>query len=314
MAGDSDKPRVIALVGPTASGKTALSLALAEQLNGEIVACDSRTVYRHFDIGTAKPSPAEQTRIKHHLLDVVEPDEHYTVAEYVTQAAESIRDITARQKLPIICGGTGFYARALLEGLIMPDVQPQEQLRADLELFGDTEGNQALHEKLRLVDPKTALRLNVNDRFRIIRALEVYTVTGRPMSDVVGRADPPYRTLWLGLNTAERTNLHQRIRLRFVQQVDEGLVDETTRLYERYGTQSKLMHTVNYKQIVQYLEGEHDLERALELATQHNVQLARRQIIWFRSNPLIRWFEIDQLNSETLRRSVFNHINEWLSA
>lgn len=312
MDDDSKKPRVIALVGPTASGKTALSLSLAEQLNGEIVACDSRTVYKYFDVGTAKPSAAEQARIKHHLVDVVEPEGHYTVAEFVTQANAAIADITARKKIPIVCGGTGFYARALLEGLMMPDVQPQEQLRADYESFADSNGNQALYDKLAVVDPATAARLNVNDRFRIIRALEVFDVTGRPLSQVATKAEPPYRTLWIGLNTAERTNLHQRIRSRFVQQVDEGLVEETTNLYARYGTRSKLMQTVNYKQIVQYLQGEHDLERALELATQHNVQLARRQIIWFRSNPLIQWFEIDRLDARALEHSASNHIDEWL--
>lgn len=309
-----EKPKVIAIVGPTASGKTALSLDLAEQLNGEIIACDSRTVYKHFDIGTAKPSAEELARVRHHCIDVVEPDEDFTVAQFRQLGSAAISNMISRGKIPLVCGGTGFYARALLEGLVMPSVPPQPQLRDQWRRFADEHGNEVLHAELQKIDGVTAERLNVNDRFRIIRALEVYQVTGRPMSEVATREELPYKTIWVGLTAEDRSFLHANIKKRFYEQMDAGMMAETERLYQMYGPHQKLMHTVNYRQLVQLIEGKLDQQTAFDDAIKHNNQLARRQLIWFRANPSIRWFAIDRLSKTELTHSVSSYINEAIAA
>lgn len=308
-----DKPLVIAIVGPTASGKTALSLAIAERLNAEIIACDSRTVYREFDIGTAKPSAEEQARIRHHLIDVAEPDENFTAANFAELSRAAIDDMQARGKLPVVCGGTGFYSRALLEGLAIPEVEPDEALRAELRVFADERGNEALHERLRAADPETAQRLGVNDRFRIIRALEVTHATGRPFSEVARKIDPPFQTIWVGLTAEDRSFLHGQIRQRFYEQMDAGMMNETERLYRKYGRSQKMMNTVNYKQLVQLIEGDIDEATAHEEAVKHNIQLARRQLMWFRANPETKWFAIDRMPKPELHAAVAAHIKEAIS-
>lgn len=302
------KPRVIAIVGPTCTGKTALSLRIAEHLPAEVVACDSRTVYRRFDIGTAKPSKTEQAAIPHHLLDVAEPDEVYTVAQYRAQAGEAIQSITARGKLPLVVGGTGFYARALLEGLVIPEVAPQPELRAQLNQFAEAEGNDALHRRLNELDPVTAERLGINDRFRVIRALEVTLIAGAPFSTLTRREDPPYDTTWIGLTVTDRAKLGDAIETRFQQQLADGLTAEVQSLYDQYGANQSVMNTVNYKEIVEHIEGKISLEEAISLCTLHNRQLARRQLIWFRANSLIRWFAVDEQSPADLASSVLHHI------
>lgn len=310
MATEPNKPIVIAIVGPTASGKTGMSLAIAEELNAEIIACDSRTVYRHFDIGTAKPSTEEQARVRHHLIDVAEPDENFTAANFAELGAAAIAGICSRGRLPIVCGGTGFYSRALLEGLSIPAVAPNEELRAQLAALGDREGNEALWNRLHAIDPATAEKLGVNDRFRIVRALEVIESTGRRFTDVATRVEPPYRVVWVGLTADDRSKLHASIRLRFYEQMDAGMLEETERLYERYGRSQKMMNTVNYKQLVQLLEGEIDRPTAEAEAIRHNVQLARRQLMWFRANPWTQWFAIDRMEKAELHETAARHIKE----
>jgi tRNA dimethylallyltransferase len=304
------EPTVVAIVGPTASGKTALSIACARELGGEIIACDSRTVYREFDIGTAKPTLEERAGIKHYAIDVADPTEDYTVAQFTEQGAQAIEQIRGMGKIPIVAGGTGFYSRALLEGLDIPAVAPQPELRAQLKEFADRLGNEALHRRLAEVDAQSAARLNPNDRFRIVRALEVHAVTGVPMSQAAGRKKPPYRTIWIGLTANDRAVLHQAIGKRLQEQMEAGLLAETERLYKRYGPHQKLMHTVNYKQLVQHLEGELNLETALKQAAQHNVQLARRQLIWFRANQAITWYAVDALSRAELTAAVVAHIKD----
>ncbi len=304
------KPLVIAIVGPTASGKTALSLAIAQRLEAEIIACDSRTVYRQFDIGTAKPSAEEQAQVRHHLIDVADPDENFTVAKFAEQSGQAITDMLARGKLPIVCGGTGFYSRVLLEGLVMPDVQPQEQLRAELQEFAEREGNEALHLRLQKVDPQAAAKVGTNDRFRIVRALEVCQTTGLPFSEVARKVEPPFRTIWIGLTAQDRLLLHAAIRTRQYLLMESGLLAETERLYRLYGRSQKLMSTVNYRQMVQLLEGELDEPAANEEAIHHNIQLARKQLIWFRGNPAMKWFAIDTMDKATLNDAVASYIKE----
>ena len=295
-------------MGPTCSGKTALSLELAGQLNGEIVACDSRTIYRYMDIGTAKPSQGERSLIQHHMIDVVSPDENYTVAQYKVEAAAAIESILVRQKTPIVCGGTGFYARALLEGLDIPPVAPNEELRAELKAAAESQGNQVLQERLRLLDPVSAERIAVNDLFRLVRALEVCLTLGRPFSQLARRVARPYRTIWLGLTAEVRSNLHAAIKLRFKEQMRSGLPAEVTAVVGRFGLTRALANTVNYKEFIP------EVSRALlpdeieELCIRHNCQLARRQLIWFRANPEIRWLAVDMLDSKQLSKQALDLI------
>jgi tRNA dimethylallyltransferase len=308
LAAEEDlRKQVIALVGPTASGKTALSLAIAERLNAEIVACDSRTIYTYMDVGTAKPSPDEQARVRHFMLDVVLPDQTYTAVQYAAEASKAIDDIHSRGKLPIVCGGTGFYARVLLEGMDIPAIPPQAELRDSLKELADERGNEYLHTQLTELDPLSASRININDRFRIIRALEVTMTSGRKFSEIIGRVSEPYSTVWIGLNTADRAVLHSIIRDRLNQQMQNGMVEETESLLQKFGRTQTIMNTVNYKELVRFLDGEIDRAQAQEECEIHNRQLARRQLMWFRRNPRIQWFFIDQSSTKDLHEHVVEY-------
>lgn len=306
----AEKPLVLALVGPTASGKTSLSLALANNLPLEVVACDSRTVYREFDIGTAKPSRQEMAACPHHMIDVVDPGCDYTVATYTQDAGQSIASIIAGGRVPLVCGGTGFWSKALLGDLDIPPVAPDQELRARLNQFADENGNQALHERLRQVDEASAAKLGVNDRFRIIRALEVYEILGQPMSQAKSRKESPYRVIWLGLNAHNRQVLYDVIKARFAVQLEQGLHAEVESLYRKYGASQKLLHTVNYKELVQMLEGQVDRAEAERLAIRHNCDLARRQLMWFRANSAIKWFFIDEENARPLPDRILRYLQE----
>lgn len=307
-ANSRDRARVVAIVGPTASGKTALSLQVAESLNGEVVACDSRTIYRYMDIGTAKPTKDERARVRHHMLDVAEPDETYTVAQYKAEASEAIRDIVSRGKLPVVCGGTGLYARALLEGLSMPEVPPDQELRKELNLFADQHGNQALHSRLMEIDRKTAERLSQNDRFRIVRALEVCMTTEKKFSDLAIRTEAPYTTIWIGLSVKDRAILKRRIKERFAEQMREGLLEEVETLLARYGPTRALKNAVTYRDLIRYLQSEITLDQAMDECLKHNYQLARRQIMWFRANESVNWFYLDDSEPSSILDEVIDLI------
>jgi len=301
----SAKP-VIAIVGPTASGKTALSLRLAEKLPVEIVACDSRTIYRRMDIGTAKPSPAEQATVRHHLLDVADCDQTYTAANYKQDAQRAIEDIHARGKIPIVCGGTGFYSRALLEGLSIPEVPPNQVLRDELNEFADQNGNEQLLARLVELDPVSASRLNVNDRYRVVRALEVSITLGKPFSQAATLRPAPYPTIWIGLGVQNRQYIKDLIENRLDEQIDAGLIDEVKGLLDEFGPTRALLNAVPYKEVIAYLEGQSSLEQARQDARKHNYQLARRQIMWFRANEKTNWFMVDVES----RENIFSKVQE----
>lgn len=301
---------MLALVGPTCTGKTALSIKVCRHLaadgrsGGEVIACDSRTIYKEFDVGTAKPTPAEQGGVPHHLIDVADPSQDFTAADFKNQGRQAVEAIAARGHLPVVCGGTGFYARALLEDLAIPQVAPQPELRAQLRLLAESEGNQALHNKLADLDPKSAARLPANDVFRIIRALEVTMTSGIPFSQAAGKTAPPYRTHWIGLTVKDR-ELHRRlIEKRLNEQLESGLLEETRRLYERYGASQKILNTVNYRDLVAFIEGRATWEEALQGCRTHNYQLARKQMIWFKALPEITWFAVDETEPEAIEQSV----------
>jgi tRNA dimethylallyltransferase len=301
---NSEKPEVIALVGSTCTGKTALSIRLAQELGAEIIACDSRTIYKYMDIGTAKPTLEERAGVPHHLFDVVDPDGSYTVAQYKTAGQLAIADITRRGLVPIVCGGTGLYARALLEGLEIPEVEPQPELRAEFIRFADEHGNEKLHERLKQLDQVTAQRLNPNDRVRVVRALEVSTVAGKPFSQLIAKRDPPYRVLWIGLSVGDRDYLKSLIERRMQAQLDAGLVDEVRALYHQYGCTRALMNAVNYRELIDHFTGVLTFEQAIEQCIRHNYQLSRRQRMWFKTNEAINWITVDTISGDQLFHSA----------
>lgn len=307
----ASKQKVLAIVGPTCTGKTALSIRIAKELGGEIICADSRTIYKYFDIGTAKPTEEERQGVPHHLIDVADPAENFTAAQFRELGAKAIEEISSRNKLPIVCGGTGFYTRALLEGLSIPAVPPQEELRKQLACQADEKGNDFIFEKLCQLDPETAIRLNPNDRFRVIRALEVCLTTGKRFSELAGTRELPYETMWIGLTVTDRSNLRALIEKRLAEQMQMGMLEEVKNLLAQYGRSQKIMNTVNYRDLTAYLAGEQTMENALEGAVRHNYQLARRQMMWFKSNPEMNWFYTDETAREKISEEILGQAREF---
>lgn len=301
----TDRPRVVAIVGPTAVGKTALSLRLALALGGEIVSADSRQIYRGMDIGTAKVTAAERALAPHHLIDVVAPDEELTLAHYRQLAAQAIEDIWARGRLPLLVGGTGLYVRALLEGWTVPEVPPDQDLRARLEARAAREGAQALHAQLQAADPAAAAQIDARNVRRVIRALEVYLATGRPISEQQRKQPPDYAVLRLGL-TLEREALYARIDARVDQMMALGLEREVRDLVDRgYGFDLPAMSALGYQQLGQYLRGEVSLDEAVALIKRHTRRFVRQQYNWFRlSDVSIHWHQADALDEQAIIAQV----------
>ena len=305
------KQKVLAIVGPTCTGKTALAIQVAKEIGGEIICADSRTIYRYFDIASAKPTEQERQGVPHHLIDVADPTENFTAAQFREMGAQAIAEITKRGNLPIVCGGTGFYTRALLEGLSIPPVPPQDELRAELTKEADEKGNEFVFEKLAQLDPETAIRLNANDRFRVIRALEVCITTGKRFSELAGTRELPYETMWVGLTVTDRSKLRTLIEKRLDEQMQLGMLDEVKALVATYGRSQKIMNTVNYRDLTAYLAGEQSMENAMEGALRHNYQLARRQMMWFKSNPKIQWFFTDETPREKIAQTILGQLQEF---
>jgi tRNA dimethylallyltransferase len=285
------EPLLVVVLGPTASGKTSLSLALAERFHGEIVNCDSVAMYREFEIGTAKPNAAERNRAPHHLLDYVEPTEHVTAGEYAREARKVIEEIKGRGNLPIVVGGTGLYLRALLEGLF-PGPQRSEELRARLRKIAAKRSSAYLHRILRRLDRSAAEKIHANDGPKLIRAIEVCVASQQKMTELWRRQgrDPlrGFRILRLGLDPG-RPALYARINLRARQMFDAGLVEETRRLSEKFGASAGPLSSLGYKQAMQLLRGELTREQALLSAQQSHRNYAKRQMTWFRREPELAW-------------------------
>jgi len=288
-------PLLLVILGPTASGKSALAVHLAERFSGEIVSCDSVAVYRHFEIGTAKPSHAERARILHHLIDVAEPGDAFTAGEYARQARAATSEISQRHHLPIVVGGTGLYLRAFLEGLF-PGPQRSDDLRERLRARAAEKGSAYLYGILRRLDPTSAKNIHANDTPKLVRAIEVCLTARGPMSDLWrerGR-DPltGYRILRIGLSPP-REELYQRINARAARMFNDGLVAEAQTLLERYGTGRNItpMHSLGYSQALQHLRGELTLDQAIAAAQQGHRNYAKRQMTWFRREPDVHWLE-----------------------
>ena len=316
-------PPLIVLAGPTASGKTALALALAEEFSGEIVSCDSVAVYRGLEIGTAKPTPEERARVPHHLLDILTPDEPCTAGHYARLAREAIAGITQRGRLPIVAGGTGLYLRALLDGL-SPAPQRDEALRiklrarakADLHAAGAKSGPARLHRILSRLDPAAARAIHANDTPKLIRAIEVTLAARQPITTQwLERGRDPltgYRILRLGLSPP-RTALYDRINRRAEEMFDRGLVEETTQLVEDYGFDCRPLASLGYLQAIQVLRGEITRELAVQLCAQGHRNFAKRQLTWFRKDPVIHWLSGFGSDPGILTRAISlvkNHLTE----
>jgi tRNA dimethylallyltransferase len=284
------EPLLVVVLGPTASGKTALSLALAEKFDAEIVNCDSVAMYREFEIGTAKPTAAERARAPHHLLDCVEPSEPMTAGEYARRARQVLEEVKTRRNMPIVVGGTGLYLRALLEGLF-PGPERSDELRARLRKMSTARGSSYLHRILLRLDPTAASRIHANDAPKLIRAIEVCLASQYKMTELwkLGR-DPlrGFRILRLGLDP-ERSALYDRINQRAQKMFEDGLVEETQALLEKYGSRAGPLSSLGYKQAVQFIRCELTREQAVQAAQQAHRNYAKRQMTWFRGEPEVFW-------------------------
>lgn len=275
------KPKVIAIVGPTASGKTAMSIELAKKINGEIVSADSRLVYKGFDIASAKPTLEEREGIPHYLIDIVEPEFDYSVGNYHDDARKAIYEIISKGKTPIVVGGTGLYFRILLENYNLPRVEANYELRAEL----DKKEKEELLEELKQLDKITYERLSDSNKRRIVRALEVIKLLNKPISEMEIEKEPEFDVEWKIPKMESREWLYNRINKRVDIMVEQGLIDETKFLLKKHGRIKNFICTIGYQEILTYLDGEATLDEALDKLKQHSRNYAKRQLTWFRKNP-----------------------------
>ncbi len=297
---------LLVIVGPTAVGKTALSLQLAEQFDGEIVSADSRLLYRHMDIGTAKPNSAEQALAPHHLIDIVDPDQTITLGDYQRRCYSTIDAIHTRQRLPILVGGTGQYVKAVVEGWGIPRVPPQPALRAQLE----QEASAQLHQQLLALDPPAAAKIHPNNKRRLIRALEVCLTTGEPISKLQAKNPPPYNILMLGLQM-ERSALYARIDERVDAMMAAGFLDEMTRLQELgYRRDLPAMSGLGYQQLWEYLDAERTLDEAIERIKMETHRFVRHQHNWFGSDERILPIDVQAADYP---QSAYDCVALWLT-
>lgn len=308
----AEPDRIICLAGPTASGKTRMSIALAKVLDGEVVSCDSMQIYRTMDIGTAKPTAEEMDGVRHHMLDVAEPDEPFSVGKYVEMADACVQDILSRGKTVILAGGTGLYMDSLIAGRSFAPI-PATGKREALERQAEEAGIEPLLARLREIDPESAARLHPSDRRRIIRALEIYQETGVTMTehDRLTRLVPPrYHPVWLGMTFRDRAELYARIDLRVGQMLEQGLLDEVRALLARgIPATATAMQAIGYKELTGALCGEESVDEAVRLICQRSRNYAKRQLTWFRRNSEIFWLEQTlPLDFSAIFESALQHI------
>ncbi|MGF7047535.1 tRNA dimethylallyltransferase [Paenibacillus sp. DS2015] len=290
------KPRLLVLVGPTAVGKTKMSIEIAKRYGCEIISGDSMQVYRQMDIGTAKISEHEMDGIPHHLIDIHDPDEPYSVAEFQEQCRRLISEIHARGKLPFIVGGTGLYIESVCYGFQFTEVGADEDFRREQFAFADTHGAEELHDRLKLVDPVSAKRLHANDQRRVVRALEIFHLTGTTLSAQMATQskESPYQLCLMGL-TMDRQMLYKRIEGRIDQMLQQGLVEEVSSLLHKgYGSGLISMQGLGYKEIISYLQGEMNLEDTITLLKRDTRRFAKRQLSWFRHMNEISWVDVTE--------------------
>ena len=305
-------PLLVVILGPTGSGKTAVSLALAEHFHGEIVNCDSVAVYRDFFIGTAKPTPEERLRVPHHLLDVVDPTHYTTAGEYARMARSVLHEIASRGSLPMVVGGTGLYLRALIDGLFAGP-ERSEELRERLRSRATEKGPEHIHRILRRLDPEASTRIHANDLPKVIRAVEVCMSARRPLTEQWRSGRDPlrgFRILRFGLDPP-RPKLYERINQRVLAMFAAGLVEETKGLLEKYGTSARPLTSIGYRETVQVVKGEITKDAAIAAVQQAHRNYAKRQMTWFRREPEVHWLtgfgdesDIQQQASAVLRKHM----------
>ncbi|MEO8608519.1 MAG: tRNA (adenosine(37)-N6)-dimethylallyltransferase MiaA [Chloroflexota bacterium] len=304
------KPLIV-ILGPTGVGKTDLSIAIAQAIQGEIISADSRQIYRHMDIGTAKPTPEQQTAAPHHLLDVVDPDENLALARYQKMVYNVIEIIHARAHIPMLVGGTGQYITAVIEGWTIPEVPPNEALRTELENFAAKHGADALHERLRQLDPAAAENTDYRNVRRVVRALEVCIETGQPISELQRKRPPPYSIITYGL-TSEREVLYERADRRVNQMMEQGFLNEVRELLGMgYSRTLPSMSGLGYAQLSAHLLDQKPLDDAIIETKNATHDFIRRQYTWFRGHDSgILWHNIEQLNRDTLVEAVSQWVQE----
>ena len=286
------KPRVVAIGGPTATGKTALSVALAKRFGGEIISADSMQIYQGLDVGTAKVTPEEMQGVPHHLVGFLAPEQAFSVADFTTLAGKTITQLTAQGKLPLVVGGTGLYITSLLNGIGFTPEKVDPAIRQELQARLQAEGSQALYAELAAVDPGYAAKVHPNNTPRVIRALELYRATGRKMSaerEAARPAEKPYRSLCLCLTCRDRTLLYQRIDTRCDRMMQSGILEEAKLVYDHRDTYRTAAQAIGYKELLGYLNGEQTLEECTELLKRRSRNYAKRQLTWLKRDDSIHW-------------------------
>ena len=309
MQEENIKPKVVVICGPTASGKTALSIELAKKINGEIISCDSMQIYKDMNIGTAKPTKEEMQGIKHYLLDYVLPTKRYSVADYKRDAEKSIKKILEKGKVPIIVGGTGLYVDSLIYNIEYPEIKFDEQYREKLEKEVEEKGLENLYKEAKKIDPIAVEKISKTDKKRILRILEIYHATGKTKTEqeIISRRNEPeydykvYALLW------DREKLYDRINLRVDLMIKQGLIEEVKSILEKYNTFPTAMQGLGYKEVVQYLNGELTKEKMIEKVKQETRRYAKRQMTWFRKNKQTVW--LDAENRQNNIKIILEGIN-----
>lgn len=295
-----EKIKIAVIAGPTASGKTELGVEIAKTFNGEVVSADSMQIYKGMDIATAKPSPEETDGIPHHLIDFLERDKAFSVADYVELANKKISEIHKRGRLPVIVGGTGLYISSLIDNIQFPDIKSDPEIRKRLETEAAESGNESLFKRLEQWDPETAAELHPNNLVRVIRALEVYEITGRKLSEYKAESrlvKSPYESVIIGLNYNDRQKLYDRINRRVDIMVENGLIEESREIFES-GKIRTAANAIGYKELIPYFENETDLETCIDKIKRETRRYAKRQLTWFRKNAKIQWVMLDEFDNK----------------
>ncbi len=310
------KDKLFILMGPTAVGKTSLSIKLAKDLDGEIISADSMQIYKYMDIGTAKVTKDEMDGVPHYMLDIIEPDQSFSVSNYKNMATEYIRDINNRNKLPIVVGGTGLYINSLTYNLNFASVPPDEAIRNRLEALGDQYGNEYIHRMLLEVDEESGQRISIKDRKRIIRALEIYEITGKTMTEYnknFRSLNEDYDLAMVCLNM-ERSKLYENINKRVDIMIDNGLIDEVKHILSMgYHKDLVSLQGIGYKEIIQYLENQISFDDAVDRIKQGSRNYAKRQLTWFRRDNRIKWVDVDNfINIDELSYEIKDFVMQSL--
>ena len=295
--------KVIAIVGPTASGKTAVAINVAKKLKTEIISADSRQIYSDFNIAVAKPTELEMNGIVHHMLGFVNPDDDFTVANFADEARKIIYQLHQEGKIPVVVGGTGLYFRILLENFDMPRVAPNKEMRAELEKLSVQE----LYEMLKKLDPVISEKIHPNNTVKIIRALEVCKTLNMPMSEAQKiKETPEFDVLWFGLNAENRQFLYERVNKRVDIMIQNGLETEAKQMFEKYGNMQLLFDTIGYKEFFDYFNGKISHDEMKEQIKQNTRRYAKRQLTWFRQNKKIKWFDIEKKSADEIAADIVN--------